>query len=143
MKEWMTEERVCDVLRQCEQNGINTWQFSYQERGVTDLKRHRAEGGKVIVEFDHADGGLRIGRKDMLDPPKLRASGELPNVELAGENTRWRKATAKLDGERLAAWSAEVPKPLHVRYCYANIPDPPFLYNAAGLPAAAFTTLEQ
>jgi len=105
--------------------------------------RHRADANKVIVEFDYADSGLRIGRKNMLDEPVLRESGELPNVELAGKDRRWHKATARIEGQRLVAWSDSVPQPMHVRYCYSNIPDPPFLYNAAGLPAAAFTTLEE
>ena len=47
MQEWYTPERVCEVLRRCEQNGINTWQFSYRERGFSDLKRYRDEGGKI------------------------------------------------------------------------------------------------
>ena len=106
-------------------------------------KAHRVEGDKVIVEFDYTDGGLRIGAKDMLKAPVLRDSGLLPNVELAGKDKRWRKAVARIDGKKLVASSAGVPAPMHVRYCYNNIPPPPFLYNAAGLPAAMFTTLEQ
>lgn len=54
MKEWMTQERVCEVLRQCESNGINTWQLGYRERMVSDLRRHRAEGGKLqIIILSH------------------------------------------------------------------------------------------
>ena len=105
-------------------------------------KGHRVKGNQVIVEFDYAAGGLRIGEKDMLNPPELRDSGELRNLELAGEDKKWRKAAAKIEGEKLVVSSEEVAKPLHVRYCYTTIPDPPFLYNAAGLPAAMFTTLE-
>jgi len=106
-------------------------------------RRHRAEGDKVIVEFDYAEGGLRVGQKDLLNEPTLRDAGELPNVELAGKDKRWHAARTRLDGKRLVARSDRVAEPLHVRYCYKNIPDPPFLYGAAGLPAAAFTTLEQ
>jgi len=73
----------------------------------------------------------------------LRASGELPNVELAGDDRRWQKATARIDGEQLIVSSKDVPQPVHVRYCYTTVPAPPFLYNAAGLPAAMFTTLEE
>jgi sialate O-acetylesterase len=105
-------------------------------------KSHRVEGAKVIVEFDYAAGGLRIGAKDMLKAPVLRDSGDLPNVELAGKDKRWHKAKARMDGKTLVVSSSEVPAPLHVRYCYTNIPPAPFLYNAAGLPAAMFTTLE-
>jgi len=104
-------------------------------------KGHNVRGDKVIVEFDYADGGLRIGRKNMLNDPVLQDSGELPNVELAGKDKRWHKATARIEGKRLVVRSDSLPQPVHVRYCYTNIPDPPFLYNAAGLPAAAFTTL--
>jgi sialate O-acetylesterase len=67
----------------------------------------------------------------------------LPNVELAGKDGRWHKAIARIDGKTLVVTSSEVPSPMHVRYCYTNIPPPPFLYNAAGLPAAMFTTLEK
>jgi len=105
-------------------------------------KAHRTEGGKVIVEFDYAAGGLRVGAKDMLKAPVLRGSGQLPNVELAGKDKRWHKAKAVIDGKRLVVSSPEVAVPMHVRYCYTNVPPPPFLYNAAGLPAAMFTTLE-
>ena len=43
--------------------------------------------------------------------------------------------------KKLIAWSDKVDKPVHVRYCYTNIPQPPFLYNGVGLPAAMFTSL--
>ncbi len=49
MKEWMTPEHVLNTLRQCERNGINTWQLSYSERSISDLKRHRTEGGKMNI----------------------------------------------------------------------------------------------
>lgn len=47
MREWSTPENVCATLRKCEENGINTWQFSYHARGMADLERHRAEGGRL------------------------------------------------------------------------------------------------
>jgi len=47
MLEWCTPENVCKTLRQCEQNGINTWQFSQGGRGIQDLQRFREEGGKL------------------------------------------------------------------------------------------------
>ncbi len=46
-----------------------------------------------------------------------------------------------IEGDKLIAWSDKVEQPVHVRYCYTNIPPPPFLYNGVGLPAAMFTTL--
>ena len=32
MREWNTPDRVCDTLRQCEQNGINAFQYGHNER---------------------------------------------------------------------------------------------------------------
>jgi hypothetical protein len=56
MVEWATPERVCDVLRQCEESGINTWQFSHTERTMSDLKRHRDQGGKLQwILLSHAE----------------------------------------------------------------------------------------
>ena len=100
----------------------------------------KEKGNRVIVEFDYTDGGLRVGSKEMFKSPQLTDSKDVPNVELAGEDKRWQKATAKIEGERLIAWSDRVDTPVHVRYCYANIPQPPLLYNRVGLPAAMFTS---
>jgi len=47
MLEWSTAENVCKTIRQSEQNGINTWQFSDSGRGLSDLQRHRDEGGRI------------------------------------------------------------------------------------------------
>ena len=47
MVEWATTERVCQTLRQCQQQGINTWQFSHNPRSLADIRRHREEGGKL------------------------------------------------------------------------------------------------
>jgi hypothetical protein len=56
MVEWATPERVTDILRQCEANGINTWQFSHTERTISDLKRHREHGGKLQwILLSHAE----------------------------------------------------------------------------------------
>jgi hypothetical protein len=44
---WHTPERVVDLIRHCEQTGINTWQNSYAERTLADLERVRAAGCRV------------------------------------------------------------------------------------------------
>ena len=62
-------------------------------------------------------------------------------MEVAGEDKSWQKAVARIEGDKLVAWSDKVEKPAHVRYCYTNVPPLPFVYNGAGLPAAMFTTL--
>jgi hypothetical protein len=47
MKEWSTPENVCKVLHSAQENGINTWQLSYHDRVMSDLKLQRAEGGTI------------------------------------------------------------------------------------------------
>jgi hypothetical protein len=44
---WHTPERVLDLLRRCEQVGINTWQNSYAERTLADLDRYRQANGTM------------------------------------------------------------------------------------------------
>jgi hypothetical protein len=44
---WHTPERVLELLRRCEQAGINTWQNSYADRTLQDLDRHRQAGGRL------------------------------------------------------------------------------------------------
>ena len=47
MAEWSSSDNVARTLRRCQECGINTWQFSHNERSLADIKRHRAEGGKL------------------------------------------------------------------------------------------------
>ena len=47
MTEWCTPERICQVLKHAEHCGINTWQFSHDPRTMSDLARHRGEGGSM------------------------------------------------------------------------------------------------
>src|SRR5438132_798727 len=44
---WHTPDRVVELLRRCEQAGINTWQNSYAERTLQDLERYRQAGGRM------------------------------------------------------------------------------------------------
>ncbi len=44
---WHTPQRVLELLRRCEQAGINTWQNSYAERTLEDLDRYRQAGGRM------------------------------------------------------------------------------------------------
>jgi hypothetical protein len=45
--DWHTPERVVELLKHCEQCGLNTWQNSYAERTLSDLDRYRREGGTM------------------------------------------------------------------------------------------------
>jgi hypothetical protein len=47
MTEYHTPERVVELMRRCEQAGINTWQNSYAERTLSDLDQVRKSGSKM------------------------------------------------------------------------------------------------
>jgi hypothetical protein len=47
MTDWHTPQRVAELLKRCEEAGVNTWQNSYSERTLQDLDRYRESGGKM------------------------------------------------------------------------------------------------
>ena len=57
-----TPERVLELLKHAESQGINTWQNSYAERTLSDLDRYRAAGGKMHW--------LCLGKPDWEDKPQ-------------------------------------------------------------------------
>jgi hypothetical protein len=61
--DWHTPERVVELLKRCEQCGLNTWQNSYTERTVSDLERYRAAGGTMRW--------LSLGKPDWDQHPEL------------------------------------------------------------------------
>jgi hypothetical protein len=44
---WHTPERVMELLKRCEECGLNTFQTSYSERTLSDLERYRSSGGTM------------------------------------------------------------------------------------------------
>jgi hypothetical protein len=47
MTAWHTPERVMELLKRCEECGLNTFQNSYSERTLADLERYRSAGGTM------------------------------------------------------------------------------------------------
>jgi len=92
------------------------------------VRRVRAEGARVAVEFDH--GGDQLVANDG-QPPK--------HFEIAGTDKKFVTAEARINGNQVAVWSDHVPEPRHVRYAWIPFPKPPVnLFNQAGLPASPF-----
>lgn len=83
------------------------------------------DAGKVVVEFDHTDGGL------------VTKGGELKGFSIAGNDRQWKPARAEIVGERVVVSSPGVPEPVAVRYAWADNPECN-LYNGADLPASPF-----
>ncbi len=47
MREWYTENRVCEVLHRCASFGINAFNYIPTERARADWERYRREGGNM------------------------------------------------------------------------------------------------
>ena len=98
------------------------------------------QGDKVRVQFTETGSGLTIGQqpwcaKGVTPFPKDKLIGFF----LAGEDRKWVEAEAAIDGGSVVLSSAQVPKPVAVRYGWANSPRCN-LYNKEGLPASPFRT---
>lgn len=83
------------------------------------------EGGFVRLTFDQADG--------------ISLRGDESGFAICGEDRKWVWAQARVEGKTVVVWSDAVPKPVAVRYAWADNPVAS-LYNEAGLPAAPFRT---
>jgi sialate O-acetylesterase len=106
-------------------------------------KAMEVQGDKIVLRFEHADGGLKS-----LDGEALRA------FSIAGEDKKFVPATAEIVGQSVVVQSDAVPAPVAVRMGWQKAParDPenpdaakatlPNLGNGAGLPAVPFRTDE-
>jgi hypothetical protein len=47
MRDWNTPERICQTLFQCQQNGINAYQYAHHETTLKDLELYRSKGGNM------------------------------------------------------------------------------------------------
>ncbi|EIQ00974.1 protein of unknown function (DUF303) [Opitutaceae bacterium TAV1] len=111
------------------------------------------EDGKIRIRFDDTNDGLKAGALPAVYPvntlagrtaPLMRNSpgSELEGFAVCGEDRRWVWAEARIDagaGDSVLVWSDKVPRPVAVRYAWADNPTCN-LVNSAGLPAAPFRT---
>lgn len=118
-------------------------QVIYGQKIAGVSPRHRSmeiEGNRVVLTFDHAEGGLRIGQtpwvsKNGKEFPLDRVAG----FYIAGSDKKWVEADAEIRGDSVVVSSASVPEPVAVRYAWANTPVAN-LYSEEGLPVAPFRT---
>ncbi len=90
---------------------------------------HMVQGNSMVLMFSHADGGLKA------------KGGDLKGFEITGEDRQWKRAEARIDGDRVVISSAEVKNPVAARYAWENYTECN-LYNGAGIPASPFRTDE-
>jgi hypothetical protein len=57
MRDWNTPDRVCQTLLQCQQSGINAYQYSHHPSALTDLEVFRSKGGNMhLISTDPSIG---------------------------------------------------------------------------------------
>ena len=95
----------------------------------------KIEGGRMRLQFDHADGGL-VARPFQQGRPPVTVT-KLTGFAIAGADKVYHWADAEIAGNEVVVSSPEVPAPVSVRYAWAGNPDCN-LYNRANLPAAPF-----
>ena len=91
-------------------------------------KSMKVKGGRAVVSFDHAGGGL-----------VSRNGKPLDWFEIAGKDKKFHKARATVKGKTVFVSSKQVAKPVAVRFGWNKIANPN-LMNKAGLPASPFRT---
>ena len=105
---------------------------TYEKEVVSEgpaFSEMKISGDKVVLEFEHAHGGL-----------KSRDGQSLTWFTIAGADGKFVPAEAKITGkETVEVSSAEVKQPTAVRFAWAETAQPN-LCNAAGLPAEPFRT---
>lgn len=90
-------------------------------------KSAKFEGNKAIISFNHAAG------------LKSRDAKDLSWWSIAGEDKKFVKATAKIEGDTVVVTAEGVAKPVAVRFGWHQLAEPN-LANGAGLPASPFRT---
>ncbi len=89
-------------------------------------KLMKVEGSTIRIQFDYAEG---LVAKD----------GALKEFTIAGADSNFVTAKARIDGNTIVVWSDAVQKPVAVRFAWSYVPFPN-LYNKADLPASPFRT---
>ena len=90
-------------------------------------KSMEVKGNKIIVFFTNTDGGLTSNNKPLKD------------FEICGADNIWKPATANIEGDKIIVQSADVAKPIAVRYAFYSYAEGS-LFNGKGLPSTSFTS---
>lgn len=86
-------------------------------------------GKEVAVSFTHDEGLRTRGQADML-----------AGFEIAGEDHKFYRANARIQGRQVILTAPEVTVPVAVRYAWADDAGVANLFNQSGLPAVPFRT---
>ena len=119
----------------------------HKDYGMKDLvpsgplyKSHKIEGSTIRVQFDHAQNGLMLAKKDGPEPLVPTPDAAMPWLSIQAKDGTWHWAEGKIDGSDLIVSNKEIADPIAVRYAYTQYPVGCNFYNKDGLPASPFTT---
>jgi sialate O-acetylesterase len=106
--------------------------------------RMTVEGNKIRIKWKDIGSGLVLAVSPFVSTDPVNDNPALPtdkplSFEIAGADKTWVTAQAKLDENDVIVWSDTVPKPVAVRYAWAQNPQVN-LYNKEGFPAVPFRT---
>lgn len=114
-------------------------------------KSYTVKSNKLIVEFEHAEGGLVVaeagtnaqgraeGATGFADPKIIpEGDDQVKLFYLAGEDRVWHPAVMKIAGEKVVVSSPAVKSPRGVSYATRGVAFQPALYNKALLPMTPF-----
>lgn len=96
-------------------------------------KSHKIDANKIIIYFTHANDGLSV-KTDALKPVSLYG------FAIAGQDKKFYHANAIIEGNKVVVSSDNVPKPIAVRYAWADFSYQWNLFNTEGYPASTFRT---
>ena len=77
MREWYTQDRVCEVLHRATTYGINAFNYYHSERSLADWSRFVAEGGKMHLIPQVGAGADAAALVKALHPLALQRQGEV------------------------------------------------------------------
>ena len=80
MREWYTQERVCEVLHRANSFGINAFNYVDVKRAAEDWARFRAEGGNMHLVCQVAAPDDAAALVSKLKPLALHRQGEVVDV---------------------------------------------------------------
>jgi sialate O-acetylesterase len=119
----------------------------HKDYGMKDLvpsgplyKSHKIEGSTIRVQFDHAQNGLMLAKKDGPEPLVPTPDAAMPWLSIQAKDGTWHWAEGMIDGSDLIVSNKKITDPIAVRYAYTQYPVGCNFYNKDGLPASPFTT---
>ncbi len=115
------------------------------------FKSYSVNGSQLVVEFDHAEGGLvvaetgsnAIGREEgatgFADPKVIEnGADQVKLFYIADENRVWHAAKVRIAGDKVVLSSPRVKSPRGVSYGTGGVGFQPNLYNRSLLPMTPF-----